>query len=479
MRRIILLLLPLVFTCVQKVCGQAHFFDARVSKYGELEQVLGDKWDKTDSLIVHGPINEADFKTMVRCARYGILRIINLQYAQVENHKIPNCGFADAELSSHGYYLDIDRVILPDDITEFGDFAFYCLTLRKVNIPASLKKMGEACFYLDKWLDINPIVFPEGVTEIPDACFLYAAKVKAVVLPSTIKTISNVAFSNTYISELILPEGLDSIGIMGLGSSSFKELVLPNSVKRLGKDALSDNHKLKRVVLPKGLTEIPEGLCCMCRELEDAEIPANVRTVKREAFRYCKKLKVALPYGLERIEALAFEDCLADSIVLPSTVKYLEGAPFRHVKGLKKIYSLAETPPVCTIDPQRFTDSINPFDGSAPKDIPIYVPIGSAEKYRKAIGWDYFTNFIETSKLPAGIETPKAGSNEQYKVYGKDGRIVMEPQGRLASPVRYSVCNMAGATIAQGYLTASHTLPVPESGIYVVRIGNAVYKILL
>ena len=144
----------------------------------------------------------------------------------------------------------------------------------------------------------------------------------------------------------------------------------------------------------------------MCRELEDAEIPANVRTVKREAFRYCEKLKVALPYGLERIEALAFEDCLADSIVLPSTVKYLEGAPFRHVKGLKKIYSLAETPPVCTIDPQRFTDGINPFDGSAPKDIPIYVPIGSAEKYRKAIGWDYFTNFIETSKLPAGIETP-------------------------------------------------------------------------
>ena len=173
MRRIILLLLPLVFTCVQKVCGQAHFFDARVSKYGELEQVLGDKWDKTDSLIVHGPINEADFKMMVRCARYGILRIINLQYAQVENHKIPNCGFADAELSSHGYYLDIDRVILPDDITEFGDFAFYSLTLRKVNIPASLKKMGEACFYLDQWLDINPIVFPEGVTEIPDACFLY------------------------------------------------------------------------------------------------------------------------------------------------------------------------------------------------------------------------------------------------------------------------------------------------------------------
>ena len=51
--------------------GQVNFFDAHVSKYGELEQVLGDKWDKIDSLIVHGPINKADFKTIVRCARDG------------------------------------------------------------------------------------------------------------------------------------------------------------------------------------------------------------------------------------------------------------------------------------------------------------------------------------------------------------------------------------------------------------------------
>ena len=70
----------------QKVYGQASFFDAHVSKYGELEQVLGDKWDKFDSLIVHGPINKADFKTIVRCARDGSMRIVNLQYAQIENN---------------------------------------------------------------------------------------------------------------------------------------------------------------------------------------------------------------------------------------------------------------------------------------------------------------------------------------------------------------------------------------------------------
>ena len=95
MKRIILFLLPFVLICSQKMYGQASFFDAHVSKYGELEQVLGDKWDKIDSLIVHGPINKADFKTIVRCARDGSMRIVNLQYAQIENNKIPDFGFVD------------------------------------------------------------------------------------------------------------------------------------------------------------------------------------------------------------------------------------------------------------------------------------------------------------------------------------------------------------------------------------------------
>lgn len=30
----------------------------------------------------------------------------------------------------------------------------------------------------------------------------------------------------------------------------------------------------------------------------------------------------------------------------------------------------------------------------------VYVPIGSADKYRTATGWNYFTNFVETAEFP-------------------------------------------------------------------------------
>lgn len=70
---------------------------------------------------------------------------------------------------------------------------------------------------------------------------------------------------------------------------------------------------------------------------------------------------------------------------------------------------MAQIPPTC-IDSE-----LNPGDtpfgvygsdfmNSTPQDIPVYVPIGSADLYRNAWGWDYFTNFIETDDFPpAGI----------------------------------------------------------------------------
>lgn len=77
-KKIILLLLPLVFACSQKMYGQVLFFDANVSKCGELKQVLGDKWDKIDSLVVHGPINGADFTTMWECSFEGKLTVLKI-----------------------------------------------------------------------------------------------------------------------------------------------------------------------------------------------------------------------------------------------------------------------------------------------------------------------------------------------------------------------------------------------------------------
>ena len=73
-RKIFLLFISLflVSGSFQKAWGQVSFYDARLSDYGQLEQVLGDKWNTVDSLIVHGPINEAEM--CIRDRSSGVLR---------------------------------------------------------------------------------------------------------------------------------------------------------------------------------------------------------------------------------------------------------------------------------------------------------------------------------------------------------------------------------------------------------------------
>jgi len=112
--------------------GQVSFFDANVSKYGELEQVLSEKWDKIDSLIVYGPVNEADFTTMWKCSFEGKLTVLNLEHAQIENNKIPTRALYKADRQviddPRAYqgvvYLPLRHIILPEGIQEIGDFAF-------------------------------------------------------------------------------------------------------------------------------------------------------------------------------------------------------------------------------------------------------------------------------------------------------------------------------------------------------------------
>lgn len=471
------LFLAVIFLYSAKAKGQVSFYDARVSEYGQLEQALGEKWNAIDSLVVHGPINAIDLKTIVRCAKDGKLQIVNLQFSQIENNKIPDSGFVDWDWYTSGHYLDIHHIILPDNITEFGFCSFLGLALRSINLPSSLRKLGESCFEDNKWLDIDPLIIPEGISEIPARCFQWCYSLKKVILPSSLKTIDQLAFYYAKVKEMNFPEGLDSIGFSAIYATDLVEIVLPNSVKKIGNAAFSDNKRLKKIVLPDGLSEIPKRLCSLCSDLEEVKIPKLVTKIGRNAFQWCYKLKTDLPPNLIWVGCDAFSYCALDSLVLPSTMKYIEGGAFEDLTSLQKIYSLSAMPPICTEHPMGINPGCGPFDSFTPNDIPVYVPIGSGEKYRKAFGWNYFINIIETDKFPSGVEHPQTDDIGKYKIYRKGSTVVIEVRESLSSPAPYSIYSIDGTIIEQGDLTSSHIIRMPAKGIYIVRVGNTIRKI--
>lgn len=302
MKTKVLLLSGFIFLC-HFSNAQTISYSANVSEYGQLKTVLGEHWNKVDSLVVSGPINAQDFRTMWECAFYGNLSVLNLEKSQVEDNTIPFKALFDSDKQylevDEPIYLNIRRIILPDNITKIDGMAFYRMRLETINLPSSLKELGLGSFGNCHWLNVDPLIIPEGVMEIPTQCFVNCQNFKKLVLPSTLRKIKQSAFYNTRMEEVAFPEGLERIEMAAFhGSGELKKAILPNSCLELGDFAFSMCDSLKELRLPEGIKRIPNNFTSFCNVLEKVDIPENVEIIDENAFQWCFALKnIKFPVG--------------------------------------------------------------------------------------------------------------------------------------------------------------------------------------
>lgn len=327
------------------------------------------------------------------------------------------------------------------------------------------------------WLNVDPLILPEGITEIPAQCFVNCQNFGKLVLPSSLRTIRDVAFCNTRISEVSFPENLDSIGVAAFDGSSLTKAIIPNSCKKIGSLVFNNCVSLREISIPSGIKRIPNNIVAFCSSLETVNIPESVTDIGKCSFQYCDLLKnIKLPDGLKTIGSAAFDCCDPDSIVFPESLERLGGGSCIGWENIKKIYSKSPTPPYC--DTYSLGGGEYPFGPGTPSDIPVYVPIGSADLYRNALGWNYFTNFIETNEFPSsGIYGIKTDIRKSSKAYWADGSLNIEMFDEPGLSVPYSVYTIDGRLVESGTLCSPHySIQVPK-GIYIVRVGRYVHKV--
>ena len=452
--------------------GQVRHFDAYVESAGQLAAVLGDRANEIDSLVVHGPVDATDFKTMWSCAFRGQLTALNLADADVSEKEIPDYAFFDPQeqrMEEFIICLNLRRIILPDDIVRLGRCSFAYTMLERINLPVSLQEFGWGCFAECNELCFDDLTIPEGVTEISAQCFQACKDLGKVSFPPTLKMIYAGAFRGSRIDEVDFPEGLEGIADLAFsGVKNLRRAILPNSCQRLGNMIFGEIDSLREIRFPEGISDIPWCAVWKCPKLETVWIPESVESIQYEAFCMCENLRsVDFPSRLRLIEGRAFYRCPLDSVVFPATLERIEGSAFKYNPHLSKIYSLSPIPPVGCVD------------SDTSPDIPVYVPVGSAELYRQAGGWNMFTNYIELSEFPfAGVEAIPLNPESGFKVYGRNGNLVVEcadsqPTGG------YAVYGIDGQPVAQG-VAGSHPVEIPlPSGLYIVRVGRSVYKVRL
>ena len=168
------------------------------------------------------------------------------------------------------YRDDIETVVLSDEITHIGNYAFANYeNIKSINFPTSLVSIGSHAFsgsllypnefeiVLPQTLNyIGPYAFNcstgihkvqilGNIDTIYENTFYFCFDLETVILPDSIKNIDNFAFNSCKIKDFSVPNGLEKLGAYSLGGLECMSLHMPNTIKEIGESSIgNDVHNL-------------------------------------------------------------------------------------------------------------------------------------------------------------------------------------------------------------------------------------------
>ncbi len=205
------------------------------------------------------------------------------------------------------------KYTVPEGTERLAEYSFASMkNLKTLILPSSLKTIAEHAFSgCDKLADIQGF---ENVTEVGEGIFsgsflgrrTIPFEQKSAVLIVGSKLLK---YSDLSTKEIIVPDGITSIGDYAFGWDNDNDLVetihLPDSVREIGKYAFQRRSKLRRINIPNGVKEIRDGTFYNCEALESLSIPASVEKIDLRAFPKYQSGKYTKKCALKTIEVAA------------------------------------------------------------------------------------------------------------------------------------------------------------------------------
>ena len=205
----------------------------------------------------------------------------------------------------------IKAITIEAKLVEICGFAFqFCDELETINLPDSLKYIGESAF--EGCVKLKSILIPP-IDRINKSTFEECCALTFVEIPRTVQLIDERAFEFCLnLREVKMYEGLREIRNGAFFCCRrLKTFYMPDTVIKTGKEILLGCRKLEEVHLSKSLEKIEVGLLARCRELRAIEIPDSVKVICNGAFAECS---VCNSFVLKdkniRIGVRVFEGCM-------------------------------------------------------------------------------------------------------------------------------------------------------------------------
>lgn len=163
-------------------------------------------------------------------------------------------------------------------------------------------------------------------------------------------------------------------------------LIIDKDVTELTPSTFFNMRGLDTLVIPDGVTVIPEYFAYMAENLRKVIIPDSVEVIEKSAFQHCSSLEfAALPTGIISVEEKTFSHGKCLNITVPETVQSVGESAFEevmHVTYLGELdtrtwgaenYTLKPVEPEPEVPPENVDPTPTPDEGSGDNQTPDVV----------------------------------------------------------------------------------------------------------
>ena len=202
-------------------------------------------------------------------------------------------GTGDIILGSRAFAItNITDLNLPSSI-KFEDGACGVFSESKVKNVTIGCSMCESMFYGCNYLENVTFTADNDINEITKAAFELTVGLKKIEIPSSVKKIGDSAFELSAVSEIKFNEGLETIGNLAFNTwGSFEKITLPSTVKSIGEECFN-SYKPYLIELNDGLERVGKQAFICKFANQSVKIPASVTEIGEKAFGYSDSGKKA------------------------------------------------------------------------------------------------------------------------------------------------------------------------------------------